>query len=205
MNRGTRAVLSQLLLTIGVLLAGPGLAADAYKFEMIVFERPAAAVAVAAVDQPEDTAPAQPGPSVVGRLDGFAPAQKTLEPVAYTLRQKGLRVLEYLAWVQVPRGLDSDAWYSIDNGRLSGLVRLTRGRYLHLDADLTVRDARDGAPYRARFNRRMRSDELHYVDNPRLGILIRAARVTEGANPGEPEGPGDGEPLPAEPEGQPTD
>jgi hypothetical protein len=65
---------------------------------------------------------------------------------------------------------------------VDGTVSLSAGHYLHLDADmLYTQPAGDGShvSYRLRENRRMKRDELHHLDSPRLGIL---ARVTKAGN-----------------------
>lgn len=65
--------------------------------------------------------------------------------------------------------------------QLEGTLRLTLRRYLHLDVDLQWTDD-DGREHRAvtlREQRRMRSGELHYFDNPRFGVLAHVQRVDE--------------------------
>ncbi len=70
--------------------------------------------------------------------------------------------------------------------RIEGIIGVTRGRYLHLDAKLwyavhtdqttTPGDssAVEEPPYmELREERRMRSGELHYLDHPKLGVLAR--------------------------------
>jgi Peptidoglycan-binding protein, CsiV len=68
--------------------------------------------------------------------------------------------------------------------RIEGIIGVTRGRYLHLDAKLwyavhTNQAAVDsiGADeplyMELREERRMRSGELHYLDHPKLGVLAR--------------------------------
>ncbi len=156
-------------LIIGLVFIGSADAAGpAYRFEMIIFERPGGAIE----PLPQSAEPA-PDRRIVGRLDSLAAGSKTLGPVAYTLKQKGLIVHKHLSWAQVPSGLERNAWYQLDGGRIGGLIRLTRGRFLHIDADLVIRDSGT----RARLYRRMRSGELHYLDHPRLGILIKATRL----------------------------
>ena len=58
---------------------------------------------------------------------------------------------------------------------LVGQVALTRGRYLHLTLDL-VYDAPGAAGeptqrFVMRQSRRMRSNERHYLDSPRFGVI----------------------------------
>ena len=77
---------------------------------------------------------------------------------------------------------------------LSGWVRVSRERYLHLETDLRWVDP-DGADERdmeglddsladdhapvvvMTESRRMRSNDLHYIDHPLLGILVRITQV----------------------------
>lgn len=59
---------------------------------------------------------------------------------------------------------------------LQGMIRLHRSRYLHVEPDLWfMSQSADGQPYWVRINqnRRMRSDELHYLDHPLFGLLVR--------------------------------
>lgn len=75
---------------------------------------------------------------------------------------------------------------------VDGSVALLAGRYLHLDAELvyTQADAEAGElrSFRLKERRRLRRDELHHLDSPRLGVLLRATRAPEGkdAKPAAP-------------------
>jgi len=86
--------------------------------------------------------------------------------------------------------------------QLEGVLAVTLGRYLHFRAQLSYRDAESGerpmglpvgtteplqnAPLPALAagvmvldeSRRMRSEEVHYLDHPKLGILVRIDPVT---------------------------
>jgi len=113
---------------------------------------------------------------------------RELGPAAYTLRQKGAQVHFHQAWRQDVKGRTSRTWYRVGNKRLNGLVRVSRGRYLHLDTDLMLYAGEDGLDHRIQLHRRMRGGELHYVDHPKIGILIRTARLqVESTPPAEPE------------------
>lgn len=166
---------------------------DIYDFEIVVFERPGG-------DGELSVDPGgEPDPSAaIGRLEKLAVGSRALGPVAYTLRQKGMIIHEHLAWRQVPGARNSDAWYWIGSGRLGGLLRVTRGRYLHLEADLLLRDTNTAVPHHIKLYRRMRSGELHYVDHPKLGILIQAERYEPTAARDNVE-MAPGEPKPVEP------
>jgi len=50
-------------------------------------------------------------------------------------------------------------------------VRMSRGRFLHLNVDLLVRT--DSGSYRVRSRRKMSANQLHYLDHPLVGILAR--------------------------------
>lgn len=169
---------------------------NAYKFEILIFERPNGASSEA---WPEDTGLPDTG-NVVGRLESLSSGNRSLGPIAYTLKRKGMIVHDHLAWYQTPRGRSSNAWYSVGSGRLSGLVQVTRGRFLHLNADLLLRDANTAQPVRAKLYRRMRSGELHYLDHPKLGIIFRADPLRARSKPDAADASA-GEPKPAEPAG----
>ena len=145
--------------------ATPLLAADLYQVEMIVFQRwsDAQGERFGALNN-QGVRHAAVG-DVASRAAGRTSWR--LEGAAAKLTNKGYKVLFHQAWRQTAGGRSSNAWYSVDGPSLRGVVRLSRGRYLHLDTDLTV------GGIRARDHRRMRSRELHYIDHPRIGILIR--------------------------------
>jgi len=167
---------------------------EAYDFEIIIFERPGMAGDELTLDSGD-----APDPSAaVGRLDRLAVDGRTLGPVAYTLKKKGMIIHEHLAWRQVPGERNSKNWYWIGGGRLGGLIRVTRGRYLHLETDLLLRDTNLAEPERIKLYRRMRSGELHYVDHPRVGILIQAERY-EPTVSRDTIDPAPGEPKPVQP------
>lgn len=68
---------------------------------------------------------------------------------------------------------------------VDGFVRLLAGRYLHLETELVYTQA-DGdtgelRSFRLKERRRLRRNELHHLDSPRLGILMRATRAEEPA------------------------
>jgi hypothetical protein len=203
------AGIHKILLVLLCLVAPAAAQADVYDFEIVVFERPDGGA-----NEFWEPEPGEPDPSIaIGRLNSagasggatLLPASaKTLGPSVYTLKKKGMIVHDHLAWRQETRGRKSNTWFWIGGGRLSGLIRMSQGRYLHLDTDLILRDAVSSQPYRIKLHRRMRSDELHYVDHPRLGILIRAARYRAAAPIDDGAGEaGSGEPKPASP--PPTD
>ncbi len=68
---------------------------------------------------------------------------------------------------------------SADELALNGTIRVSRARYLHVDADLLHHRLQtpgiSGSPerFRMRQSRRMRSKELHYLDHPLFGLLVQ--------------------------------
>lgn len=83
-----------------------------------------------------------------------------------------------LRWGTPYRPMNSDdgnVLYPVD-----GSVALLLSRYLHLDVDLVYtqsNSAADLSSYRLKERRRMRRNELHYLDSPRLGLLSRVQKA----------------------------
>ncbi|WP_125932055.1 CsiV family protein [Thiosocius teredinicola] len=178
-----------------VLFAATGATiAASYNIEMVVFERPGGG------DNaywPVNTTEPDQG-KAVGNIADLKAGPQSLEPVAYTLRQKGMVILDHVSWYQDPRGRNSHDWYTVEGTRLNGLVRVTEGRDLHLDTDLVLRDAFSSRTYRVTQHRRLRTGELHYLDHPRLGIIVRAVKIEQSATSVNRD-LDTGEPRPAEP------
>jgi len=165
-------------LAILLILLCASLAASAqegvYIVEMLVFEQPDA------YDEPGQFDEVNTERRIAGSLELGAPGVIPLPaqdggfgPVIYTLRHKGARVLAHLRWrhdFSIPTSTD---WLRLTNPYLDGVIRLRRGRFIHLDTDLQI----IGSEQPVREHGRMRSGELLYVDHPRAGILIRAERV----------------------------
>lgn len=59
---------------------------------------------------------------------------------------------------------------------VEGSFTVTKGRYLHFDAHLLLRLGAGEAALLAQ-KRRMRTDELHYLDHPAFGLLLHATPV----------------------------
>lgn len=60
---------------------------------------------------------------------------------------------------------------------VEGSVALLLNRYLMLDADLSYTQP-NGSSFRLRERRRMKRDELHHLDSPRLGVIARVGKAT---------------------------
>ncbi len=134
------------------------------------------------------------------RITSLPRTARSLAAVHSSLQRSGHQILLHRTWHQ-PAGRKSSGAYPVrssgDNGpALDGFIRLLRGRYLHLEMDLTMSGkqrshhpggfAADPAPaaaYRLQEKRRVRQSELHYFDHPRFGVLARVTRVKTAAKP----------------------
>lgn len=74
---------------------------------------------------------------------------------------------------------DPQTYASYLTAPVDGSVALLLSRYLHVDIDLRYTQPADGGyrQYSLRERRRMRRDELHHLDSPKLGALARVTRV----------------------------
>jgi hypothetical protein len=69
---------------------------------------------------------------------------------------------------------------------VDGTVALLAGHFLHIDADLVSTQATGGndlVSYRLHEKRRVKRDELHHLDSPKLGMLVQVTRVDVAAKP----------------------
>ena len=116
----------------------------------------------------------------------WLPAQThVLKTEARRLRRAGgLSVIWHGRWIQpVPsRSAGEPLMLAVQSApspsRLSGTLQVTLGRYLHFDARLwleqPLRSPAATVPYmQLKQARTMRSGELHYLDHPRIGVLVR--------------------------------
>lgn len=93
---------------------------------------------------------------------------------------KGLKVFIPEDYTQYQRFVPAALGPQFANGSreittttVSGVLKLRLGRFLHLDSRLVYTDLERGRSYRLDHNRKMRSRELHYIDNPKFGMLVR--------------------------------
>lgn len=69
---------------------------------------------------------------------------------------------EHSAWIAVP-------------GVLEGTIKLHKKKYLHVKTDLLYTGQYGAAHLKQ--SRRLKSKQLHYLDHPLFGILIRVVRI----------------------------
>jgi hypothetical protein len=174
----------------------------AYDVELIVFQHLTASATpeaweleAAAADErfaipDEEPTPFSPAaPETLPQPEAFAPLPASrfkLTAIEETLRRsRHYRPLAHIAWTQPGYARNEARYRPIDgvvpsSSGIKGQVALTRGRYLHLTLDLTFEPPDEpGQRYSLRQTRRMRSNERHYIDHPKFGVI---AVITPVAN-----------------------
>ncbi len=61
----------------------------------------------------------------------------------------------------------------VKTSTINGTIKVRLGRFLHMETLLAYTDADSQQSFRLSQSRKMRSRELHYIDNPRFGLLTR--------------------------------
>ncbi len=61
----------------------------------------------------------------------------------------------------------------INTTTVNGTIKVSLGRFLHMDTHMVFTDTKTATSYGLLQSRKMRSKELHYIDNQRFGILTR--------------------------------
>jgi hypothetical protein len=182
-----------ILLLLSALLPITGEAADVpapeYQIELLLFLRNATPSGENWPANPALPDPAKAVGSVLGAppplTDPGTPARSHLlvTPLpassfqlsrhAEALRRDGLTPLLHVAWRQAVHERGNGDWLWLDAGPVRGLVRISLGRYLHIDTDLVQQTSgMEPAMIHSTDHRRMRSNKLHYLDQPGFGILV---------------------------------
>jgi hypothetical protein len=103
-----------------------------------------------------------------------------LVPEAYTINRKnGYRIQSHQAWKVGGMPKEQAPWLNLktDSEKLTGQVRIFLSTYLHANIDASLENPNDlntRVPFTS--NRRMKLDELHYIDHPMAGMLIKIER-----------------------------
>lgn len=89
-------------------------------------------------------------------------------------RSPSLRPLLHLTWLQ-PAELDQlSSPYHVRGETVEGMLSLERGEYLYAIVDMEYRAA-DGTVHRLREKRQLKFNEIHYLDHPAFGVLVRVS------------------------------
>jgi hypothetical protein len=124
----------------------------------------------------ETVAPPPPATTPTMTFPALPAAKFKLGAIADTLRRsKNYQPLAHFGWTQPGYARGEPRYMSIDgllppNTGVSGQIALSRGRYLHLTLELAYDSPEDGRLV-LRQTRRMRSNERHYIDHPKFGIV----------------------------------
>lgn len=109
-----------------------------------------------------------------GEVSALGPSSYRLSGAWQALRNSsGYRPLRHLAWTQAGYSEARAPHVLVGDGpgsELHGVVQVSRARFLHAKVDLVYQDA--GQRYRFTSRRRMRANELHYLDHPLFGVLM---------------------------------
>jgi hypothetical protein len=177
-------------------------AASLYKIDMLIFLNKASGDLqnehwpsdIAGPDASDALAIQSPRPAGSAYAQ-VAASQRRLNAVRYQLeRSAAYRPLLHLAWLQpaVNGRAGKKLYFELpDNGgglpRLRGTIKINRSRYLHAEIDVVYRGqfppsdaSRSGeaVSFRLKETRRMRSNQLHYLDHPAIGALLIATPIT---------------------------
>lgn len=160
--------------------------------------------AVEALDPPAPPA-LPPAPETVAR-DAFAAYESALVRASMQWRTDGLvlaapvrrmrrsadyEVLHHGRWFQAARtpGRSIPVFLQLGDpgtdgvSRIEGTLRVSRGLYVEVEAELWLReDTTDPAGVQRGYarlseTRRMRTRDVHYLDHPRIGLVLRADRL----------------------------
>lgn len=130
----------------------------------------------------EDATPFDPPAQSTERMTQTFPAlaagRMKLTAIEEALRRsRNYRPLAHFGWTQPGFARDSAPSISIDDfvpasSGVTGEIALSRGRYLHLTLNLAFSPPEgSGERYLLRQSRRMRSNERHYIDHPKFGVI----------------------------------
>jgi len=175
MIRNILISLTTLLLLTGQVLAADSEAPPVYEIELLAFERPnGAAEEFWPEEATEPDAALAAGlltPPVSKDITTLPIEDGELQAAARALEKKGFKPLLHLRWQQAVELRQTARPYWVQTAWLKGLVKVSLGRYLHLDLDLLLTDEQREEMIHIVEHRRMRSRELHHLDHPRLGVL----------------------------------
>jgi len=188
-------LIAALTMTVGSAVAQQATPLQSYDVELLIFrnlsgrDTPESWGVEAANDQatqmpiPDDeTEPVAPPTAAAAPTASFPslPAAKMkLTAIEDTMRRsRGYQPVAHVGWTQPGYARNAARYLSVNTlvpatSGLQGQIALTRGRYLHLTLDLVMDGTAtgEGSRYVLRQTRRMRSNERHYIDSPKFGVI----------------------------------
>lgn len=129
-------------------------------------------------DEEPVTAPTIAAPPVAS-FPSLPAAKMKLTAIEDTMRRsRAYQPVAHVGWTQPGYARNAARYLSVNTlvpatSGLQGQIAVTRGRYLHLTLDLVMDGAAtgEGSRYVLRQTRRMRSNERHYIDSPKFGVI----------------------------------
>ena len=169
MSRAAGLLVLLLWLTVsGIVSAAP----NWYQVAVVVFSQPLH------TDEDLSDQPPIPWPASARTPKPLPAAQSRLYSAYDRLRRSpSYHPLLHMAWNQPAWPNRINAPYQVGNGsNVRGVVRIQRGEYLHAIVDMEYQ-APDGTVHRLREKRRLKFNEVHYLDHPAFGVLIRITPI----------------------------
>jgi hypothetical protein len=187
-------VLLATLMSVGSAVAQQAAPVQSYDVELLIFRNlsgrdtpeswgvEAAADSAQQIAIPDDETEPAPVPTIAAPTASFPslPAAKMkLTAIEDTMRRsRSYQPVAHVGWTQPGYARNAAKYLSVNTlvpatAGLQGQIALTRGRYLHLTLDLVMDGAAtgEGSRYVLRQTRRMRSNERHYIDSPKFGVI----------------------------------
>ena len=188
------ALLIAALLSVGSAAAQQAPSVQSYDVELLIFRNLSGrdtpenwGVEAAGSGQrlaiPDDEGIAEaPAPTAPTATFPALPAAKMkLTAIEDTMRRsRAYQPLAHVGWTQPGFGRNSAKYLSLNSlvsnaSGVQGQIALSRGRYLHLTLDLVYDTSATAGEAPQRFvlrqTRRMRSNERHYIDSPKFGVI----------------------------------
>jgi hypothetical protein len=133
-------------------------------------------------DEPTPFSDPEPPPPTapIATFPSLPAAKMKLTAIEETMRRsRGYQPIAHVGWTQPGFARNAAKYLSVNSlvpssSGLQGQIALSRGRYLHLTLDLVYdAAATEESPQRfvLRQTRRMRSNERHYIDSPKIGVI----------------------------------
>lgn len=130
-------------------------------------------------DESEPAAPPTTAAAPAASFPSLPAAKMKLTAIEETMRRsRAYQPVAHVGWTQPGFARNGAKYLSVSTlvpatSGLQGQIALSRGRYLHLTLDLVLDGAAtgDGSRYVLRQTRRMRSNERHYIDSPKFGVI----------------------------------
>jgi hypothetical protein len=140
-----------------------------------------------AIPDEESGATEAPAPAAPTANFPALPASKMkLGAIEETMRRsRAYQPLAHIGWTQPGFARNAAKYLSVNSlvpasSGLQGQIALSRGRYLHLTLDLVLDSQESAQRYVLRQTRRMRSNERHYIDSPKFGVIAVITPTSSG-------------------------